>query len=208
MEVNLSKLAYCKMVLHLAKYPHLSCNGLLLVKKSTQSPQKVNFVDAIPLFHTSISLAPAIETALWQIDAYCIENSLEIAGYYHANENSMDTKPSMNCFKIAEKLNENLKGTLVLMVNNQKLNPMKKEVPYEIYSFATDQRLKEANIAENTIEDGAFEACLKLLNARSFNHVQDFDNHLDNLLNNWRNESLNKMLQKGANLETIQAKSD
>lgn len=52
----------------------------------------------------------------------------------------------MICYKIAEKLNENSNGTLVLMINNQKLNPVKKEIPYEIFSFSTDQRLKEANI--------------------------------------------------------------
>lgn len=83
------------MVLHLAKYPHLSCNGLLLVKKtssSSSSDKKVEFVDAIPLFHTSVALAPTIEIALWQVDAYCIENQLEIGGYYHANENSLDNK--------------------------------------------------------------------------------------------------------------------
>ena len=92
MNVSVSKLAYCKMILHLAKYPHLSCNGLLLAKRSTSNKNSIEFVDAIPLFHTSLALASPIEIALWQVDSFCQENDMEIAGYYHANENSSDTK--------------------------------------------------------------------------------------------------------------------
>ena len=42
MEIVMNKLAYCKIVLHLAKYPYLACNGLLLSKKQEENNQTFN----------------------------------------------------------------------------------------------------------------------------------------------------------------------
>jgi hypothetical protein len=69
MEITISKLAYCKMVLHLCKYPHTSCNGLLLSKAINDDSQSnlVEFVDCVPLFHSTLSLTPGLEVALWQV---------------------------------------------------------------------------------------------------------------------------------------------
>lgn len=89
MEISISKMAYCKLFLHLAKYPHSSCNGLLL-SNSNGNKQKVNYVECIPLFHSSLSLSPSLEIALFQIDTYCQLNDLEITGYYQATENNHD----------------------------------------------------------------------------------------------------------------------
>lgn len=87
MEVSISKLAYTKMFLHLSKYPHSSCNGLLLSRAGGADRQRMHYVDCIPLFHSSLSLAPSLEIALFQIDSYCEQNDLEITGYYQASEN-------------------------------------------------------------------------------------------------------------------------
>ena len=92
MEVAINKLAYCKLFLHLAKYPHSSCNGLLLSQKTTTSGATLSYVDCIPLFHSSLSLAPSLEIALFQIDSYCQANNFEIAGYYQATENIHDNQ--------------------------------------------------------------------------------------------------------------------
>jgi hypothetical protein len=56
-ETQISILAYCKLILHAAKYPHAAVNGLLLAKKPTDSDgeddkkEDVEILDAIPLFH-------------------------------------------------------------------------------------------------------------------------------------------------------------
>lgn len=72
--VKLTTQAYCKMVLHGAKYPHCAVNGLLVAEK--QKPRKEHlplggpgahhtlFVDCIPLFHGTLALAPMLEVAL------------------------------------------------------------------------------------------------------------------------------------------------
>ena len=91
MEVVISKLAYCKLFLHLSKYPHSSCNGLLLSKIGGDK-KKANYVECVPLFHSSLSLAPSLEIALFQIDSYCKLNDLEITGYYQATENIHDNQ--------------------------------------------------------------------------------------------------------------------
>ena len=63
-----SKLAYTKMLLHCAKYPHCSINGVLLAEKIKNKESKcVKYVDAIPLFHMTLSLVPMLEVALTQV---------------------------------------------------------------------------------------------------------------------------------------------
>lgn len=102
---EINSLAYVKMFLHLAKYPELSVNGVLLSERSNASSDEVDsssylhFVDCIPLFHGVLSLSPMLEIALTQIDAYCSTRNLSIAGYYHANENYEDTNPSLTATK-------------------------------------------------------------------------------------------------------------
>ena len=67
-DVVVSKLAYSKILLHAGKYPHCSINGVLLAEKAKSKDSKcVKFVDAVPLFHMSLSLAPMTEVALMQV---------------------------------------------------------------------------------------------------------------------------------------------
>ena len=118
MEIQINKLAYCKMFLHLAKYPYSACNGLLLTKKKEETDNNcIKYIDCIPLFHSSLTLNPAFEIALLQIDSYCQENELEINGFYHANQNANDKKPNLICAKIAEKLKENCNNAFLFLVN-------------------------------------------------------------------------------------------
>ena len=77
--VKLTTQAYCKTVLHGAKYPHCAVNGLLVAEK--QKPRKEHlplggpgahhtlFVDCIPLFHGTLALAPMLEVALTLVSA-------------------------------------------------------------------------------------------------------------------------------------------
>lgn len=89
MSLKLTTQAYCKMLLHAAKYPHCAVNGLLVAEKHKKkdSPRdSVLCVDCVPLFHGALALAPMLEVALTLIDTWCKENKYVIAGYYQANE--------------------------------------------------------------------------------------------------------------------------
>jgi hypothetical protein len=70
---EINTLAFVKMFLHIAKYPELAVNGILLSEK-TNSPNDeadsssyLHFVDCIPLFHGILSLSPMLEIALSQV---------------------------------------------------------------------------------------------------------------------------------------------
>lgn len=64
-EVTLSSRAYIKMMLHVAKYPHLALNGVLLASK--EKSKNLIIVDAIPLFHQCLHVTPMSEIALLQV---------------------------------------------------------------------------------------------------------------------------------------------
>ena len=65
-EVNLNARAYCKMILHAAKYPHCSVNGLLLGRLKKGSDE-LFVTDAVPLFHVCLQVSPMAEIALTQV---------------------------------------------------------------------------------------------------------------------------------------------
>lgn len=69
MEIVVNKLAYCKMILHMAKYPYSSCNGVLLSKKQNdnENNNRLEISDSFPLFHASITLNPGLEIALLHV---------------------------------------------------------------------------------------------------------------------------------------------
>lgn len=66
---ELSKLAYSKIILHAFKHPHSAINGVLLAPEGSNH-QCVKYVDAIPLFHHNLGLAPMLEVALMQVLIY------------------------------------------------------------------------------------------------------------------------------------------
>lgn len=203
MEVSISKLAYTKMFLHLSKYPHSSCNGLLLSRVGGDN-QHMNYVDCVPLFHSSLSLAPSLEIALFQIDSHCEQNDLEITGYYQASENIHNNQPNLITYKIAEKLKENSSMSLVFMVDNNKVHPTNKKPCFTAYQFIEEQkRLKELN-CNVKLEEQCYEACFQLLKEKQFNNLVDFDQHLDDLNKDWRNAKMQAtILNSPCVVETI-----
>ncbi len=64
--------AILKILLHSAKYPAASVNGVLLGRIKSDK-KTVEIVDAIPLLHSFLSLAPALETALVQVTMQTVE---------------------------------------------------------------------------------------------------------------------------------------
>jgi len=64
MVLEISPLAYYKLILHCLKYPHCAVNGVLLGKVGKGT---LHALDAIPLFHLSLGTAPLQEVALTQV---------------------------------------------------------------------------------------------------------------------------------------------
>jgi len=71
-DVLLSPKAYVKPLLHAAKYPHCAVNGLLLSERQKHRDSRVlRIADAVPLFHSSLTLAPMMEVALTMVRLDC-----------------------------------------------------------------------------------------------------------------------------------------
>lgn len=70
---EINTLAFVKMFLHIAKYPELAVNGVLLSERTkatsgeADSSSYLHFVDCVPLFHGILSLSPMLEVALSQV---------------------------------------------------------------------------------------------------------------------------------------------
>ena len=71
-EVNFSPNAYCKIMMHSAKYPHCAINGILLAEDTSdeEKVKSVTYVDAVPLFHICLNVTPMAEIALSQVGGF------------------------------------------------------------------------------------------------------------------------------------------
>jgi hypothetical protein len=79
MSCSVDRLALLKILLHSAKYPDSSINGLLLGRVSTTTESSgdannqtegqpvVHVEDTVPLFHSFLTTAPYLEIALLQV---------------------------------------------------------------------------------------------------------------------------------------------
>ncbi|CAF0846599.1 unnamed protein product [Rotaria sp. Silwood1] len=199
---EINALAFVKMFLHLAKYPELAVNGVLLSSRTDSTNEEVDsssylhFVDCIPLFHGVLSLSPMLEIALSQIDAYCSTQNLTIAGYYHANENYSDTNPNFTALRIMEKIKENNPNTLLFMIDNSLVNLSENDRFYNVFTLA-DKNLTNVNDSHIVIDECRL-AALNLLNHKQHRQLIDFDNHLDSISNDWRNPNINNELQSSS----------
>ena len=68
MPCSVDRQAVLKILLHSAKYPAASINGILVGTISISGDEEeVHIIDAYPLFHSFLTLAPSLEAALCQV---------------------------------------------------------------------------------------------------------------------------------------------
>ncbi|KAL0271022.1 UNVERIFIED_CONTAM: hypothetical protein PYX00_008268 [Menopon gallinae] len=196
-DISFSPRAYCKMILHCAKYPHCSVNGVLLAENAKSKDSKggsgLVFVDAIPLFHICLDVSPMYEIALTQIDQMAASEGRVIAGYYLANENYRDINADVG-HKVADKIAENFPSACLVVVDNRKFPPCYeksiKEAPLIISQYSNGAWKSKDKSSVFVSEDTLYRTS-ELLGTRSQDLI-DFDNHLDDISLDWRNISLNE----------------
>ncbi|KFP27908.1 ER membrane protein complex subunit 8, partial [Colius striatus] len=151
------------------------------------------FVDCIPLFHGTLALAPMLEVALTLIDSWCKENSYVIAGYYQANERVKDASPNQVAEKVASRIAEGFNDTALIMVDNTKFSMECVEPAIHVYELHENKwRCKDPHVdfCEDWTE--AQRIAASLLDSKSYETLVDFDNHLDDIRNDWTNPEINK----------------
>ncbi|CAF0928795.1 unnamed protein product [Rotaria sordida] len=199
---EINALSFVKMFLHLAKYPELAVNGVLLSARTDSTNEEVDsssylhFVDCIPLFHGVLSLSPMLEIALSQIDAYCSTRNLTVAGYYHANEHYSDTNPNFTALRIMEKIKENNPNAVLFMIDNSLVDLNESDRFYNIFTLV-DKNWKNVNDS-HIVTDECRLVALSLLKRNQHRQLVDFDNHLDLISNDWRNPNINNELQSSS----------
>jgi len=194
MKVSLSPRAYSKVLLHGCKYPHKAINGVFLAEDCKHTGDLLRIVDAIPLFHQCLGLAPMLEIALHQIDSYCRSNQLHVAGYYQGNENLNDNNPDFIAYKIAEKIVDNSPDAVLMMVDNEKLDMDCKGTALKLYQMF-DGKWKEMPSWHLVGGDAALVSSSELMRSKTYQSLFDFDNHLDDISSDWLNPDLNKIIE-------------
>ncbi|XP_022917929.1 ER membrane protein complex subunit 8/9 homolog [Onthophagus taurus] len=193
-ELIISARAYCKIILHAAKYGHCSINGVLLAKPT--KGKDVEFVDAIPLFHVALNLTPMAEIALTEIDQYANQLGLVIAGYYTAHENLKECSIEKANHKIAEKVAENFPSACMVIVENHKLNLKGDNAAIKVAQYS-DGKYRQVDVNKVSLAPkDTLGCCSQLLKERAYSHLIDFDNHLDDITEDWKNEYLNDNIDR------------
>jgi hypothetical protein len=152
MEYNSNEKAYTKCLLHSIKYSSTHVNGILL---GTKTKTKIDILEAVPLFHSRLSLTPALEVALNIIEHMAHDKQMEIVGYYYTTEILELSKHTHNA--ILDKLRENCPGLVSWKIVNEKW-PM----------IVTDKDVKFAKELQR--ED---------LRNMDFSQIVDFESHLE-----------------------------
>ncbi|XP_043794110.1 ER membrane protein complex subunit 8/9 homolog [Apis laboriosa] len=199
-DISFSSRAYCKIILHAAKYPHCAINGLLLAKQSNKNDGKfieLHIEDVIPLFHICLHVSPMAEIALTMVDQYANSKGLVLAGYYLANENINDLSTDKPAHKIADKIAENYGNTLLVVVDNKEITLAMNSNPLRVSQFI-DGKWKLKDITDILYDKGVIhtDVLYSLLKAEEYRNLIDFDNHLDDISLNWQNQKLNKIIEE------------
>ncbi|XP_017780339.1 PREDICTED: ER membrane protein complex subunit 8/9 homolog [Nicrophorus vespilloides] len=193
-DITFSSKAYCKIILHAAKYPYAAVNGVLLAKTPVKG-KEIEFVDAVPLFHIALNLTPMAEIALTQIDQVASQAGLTIAGYYTAHENLWDCSFERAQHRIADKIAENCPNACLVVIDNSKLSMQLDNLAIRVAQFS-DGKYREVNIQKVSLNtDETLDICSALIESRDFEELVDFDNHLDDVSKDWMNDSLNKKIE-------------
>jgi len=193
MKIFVNVQAYSKILLHASKYPHKAINGVVLAEDCKQN-DVLRIVDAVPLFHQCLGLAPMLEIALTQIDVYCQRKNLVIAGYYQANEHVNSNSPDNIAFKIAEKINDLCSQSLLIMVNNLKMDIECKNTALDIYC-SNEGKWKKKDNWELIGGDISLSMTSQLIKCKTYQSLTDFDNHLDDISLDWLNTTINDVLK-------------
>lgn len=197
--VCLSPEAYYKMILHAVKYPHCAVNGVLLAstKSIRNKDSPIKFCDAVPLFHMALNLTPMAEIALMQISKIYGED-LCIAGYYTAHENVYETSFEKGHNRILDRIANNMESGIAyaFVINNSRLSANLDNIALKAAEFDSNS-YKPIDIQSIVLDsDRSLDVCSRLIEIKGYERLIDFDNHLDNPTDDWRNDWLNKEIER------------
>lgn len=193
---NMHDAAFLKLLLHSAKYPANSINGVLLGSEGSGST--INIVDCIPLFHAGLSLAPCLEVALAQVEVHAKKNKLSIVGYYYSDARLHTSELHAAGKRVADKLMDRTPYACAVVLNNDKLAKFLKQgetLPLELW-LRSSREWKRVDVGSGPVLQTARplpalkKQFAELFVADKHTALADFDEHLDNIDRDWLNKGL------------------
>lgn len=196
---GLRQTAYVKLVLHALKHTSCAVNGVLIGRIGKGDGEStVEVTDCVPLFHGQLGLLPMLELALSLVDEHLAagqDRSLQIVGYYHANEQFDNLELSSIAKKIGDQIVRYCSQGAILLLDNKRLQALAKEntnapvvqlyvkegSSWKLGGSGSELRLKET-MANSILNDYRKE--------KREVRVVDFDEHLDDVSKDWLNPTL------------------
>ncbi|EDP44123.1 hypothetical protein MGL_1520 [Malassezia globosa CBS 7966] len=176
--VDVSPLAYRKIVYHSAKYLSSTVVGVLVGTKSQSNKPNTTVTDIIPLVHHWHTLSPMTEAGMALVEAHLGKTGGTLLGLYEVPERLDQKIPSPTTTALAETL-EKKTGTapLVLHMNGAKLL----EVDGAIHATVSGQSV-QAQVAR---PEALSLALSQELDQGAWKFLYDWDDHLENTQLDW-----------------------
>ncbi|CAM8949727.1 unnamed protein product [Rhodiola kirilowii] len=195
---ELGQNAYIKLVLHALRHQTSAVNGVLIGR--IDSSNVVEIVDSVPLFHTvtSISLLPSLEISLLLIEEYYSNKGLTVVGYFHANERAEDVELSGVAKNIGDHIYKYFPQAMILLLDGKKLQVVTKGKDrspiMQLYTRDSSRNWKQSESeGKNRLtlkEPSANAVLLDYISTKKWEHIVDFDDHLDDISKDWLNPGL------------------
>ncbi|VDK64716.1 unnamed protein product [Onchocerca ochengi] len=185
--------SYAKMILHAYKYPHRAVVGFLIGE--TGSNSELVYIDAIPVLHESASLSMTLETALICIDDY-IKDGHVLAGLYFCNRSFSDNSLDLYAVRVAEKIMSNYPNTFLVQIDNSMLYTGSLKPAIRVYNL--DNKLWKMKRFTILNEETVLSIVSNAVQTELYLEIMDFENHLDNPVNDHWNTALNEKLERSS----------
>uniref|UniRef100_A0A3Q2LCG8 ER membrane protein complex subunit 9 n=1 Tax=Equus caballus TaxID=9796 RepID=A0A3Q2LCG8_HORSE len=130
-----------------------------------------------------------------QVDVWGAQAGLVVAGYYHANAALDDQSPGPLALKIAGRIAEFFPDAVLIMLDNQKLVPQPHVPPVIVLeNHGLRWVPKDKNLVMWRDWEESRHMVGALLDGRAYQHLVDFDCHLDDIRQDWTNQQLNTQI--------------
>ncbi|KAJ2498927.1 hypothetical protein GGH96_003927 [Coemansia sp. RSA 1972] len=203
-EHTVSSQAYAKAVLHCAKYPWATVQGLFLTETKDN---KIRYIDAIPLSHTWTQLTPMFDIALQQAQIFAASKNLSVGGYYVAYEDPNNIQLSASSALLAKAVLAINSNAVAFVIDAKHLAPesvrsglipfVSVDSQWKEQAGAFDSDKKGGKGSEFVLENNRVLVTAKRLIAeRAEAAIHDFDEHLDDVSLDWlQNPLLNEQIR-------------
>mmetsp|Transcript_29201 Transcript_29201/g.57125 ORF Transcript_29201/g.57125 Transcript_29201/m.57125 type:complete len:232 (+) Transcript_29201:89-784(+) len=206
-KIHVGQVPYFMSVMHALKHPSSSVNGVLLghAGKKADGTVELHVTEAVPLLHSHLALAPAMDGAFCLLEEYCKARSLGILGCYQANSHHLHNDLTPQGRRIADKIAETVREShkwvplVCMLVDSEGLDTladMKAEGAFlpDMTKHTGVKVLLKTSGSWGPADDAEIEGCSsgntqnilcdQIAYARHLD-VVDFDDHLNDTSKGW-----------------------